>query len=173
MSDVREIPGYYYGTTLISRPSRDIYCTYKMADKEKKKYFKIQPRSTAPASAAYSSHNVKRRRLKDEQEAAAAKIVKRQQNQIRRCRLLEAPLAGGILAREQSYGSQNVDSASIYAGGLVNRGSMGWRHNSDRVCSHLWAIGPRLNISPGMIDVYSGSVALSSIFFNSLKYSDK
>ncbi|KAI3327630.1 hypothetical protein HD806DRAFT_328652 [Xylariaceae sp. AK1471] len=83
-----EIPGYYY-------------------DSEKGRYFKVENSKTAPTSAAWSTDNVKKRRLRDEDEAAARRHLNLAKNRIRRARALNEPLMGGFFARE--YGAMKSD----------------------------------------------------------------
>ncbi|KAI6716733.1 hypothetical protein JHW43_000685 [Diplocarpon mali] len=98
---IRDIPGYYF-------------------DNEKNKYFKIQPQG--PASSAYSERDVKRRKLRDENEVAIVKEKQRQAGRIQRSKILEDPLFGGVLTRE--YGYAGFDPAVIVAGGLMRCGTL-------------------------------------------------
>ncbi|KAH9217233.1 hypothetical protein DL95DRAFT_522175 [Leptodontidium sp. 2 PMI_412] len=98
---VGDIPGMYY-------------------DQDKQKYFKIQPSSAGPASSVYSSQDVKRRKLRDEKEAKAARDQARQKHRIQQSKLLTEPLIGGALQRE--YGNDGLEPAKILAGGLVRQG---------------------------------------------------
>jgi hypothetical protein len=88
-------------------------------DKEKKKYFKIQ--NNSPASSAYSSQDVKRRKTRDEKNEERAEEAARQRGCIRRSRILEAPLAGQILSRELGQCGR-LDAAQIFSQGLVPQG---------------------------------------------------
>jgi hypothetical protein len=108
--------------------SAHIYQTYAnnfSADQEKGKYFKIRAPGTAPAASAYSSEDVKRRKLIDERTQALEKEVIRQKGRIRRSIL--DPLAGGILRREYGRGSVSVEGPRIFANGLIPQGW--WRED--------------------------------------------
>jgi hypothetical protein len=91
-------------------------------DRGKNKYFKIQASSTAPASSAYSSQDVKRRKLQDERSEAVAFGIAQQRGRIQRARILQEPVMGGFLAREQ--GHLRLDASQIFAAGLYEHGSV-------------------------------------------------
>ncbi|KAI0536885.1 hypothetical protein GGR58DRAFT_473648 [Xylaria digitata] len=96
------IPGYYY-------------------DPEKRRYFKVENSRTAPTDAAWSSHNVKRRKLRDEDAATALQHLNLTKSRIRRARVLYEPLTGGFFARE--YGSMKDDmQAACFVDGLRSKG---------------------------------------------------
>ncbi|KAI1751173.1 hypothetical protein F4782DRAFT_506067 [Xylaria castorea] len=96
------IPGYYY-------------------DPEKKRYFKVENSKTAPTNSAWSSNNVKRRKLRDEDAATALRHLNLAKSRIRRARVLHEPLTGGFFARE--YGAIKDDmQAACFVDGLRNKG---------------------------------------------------
>jgi hypothetical protein len=98
--------------TLFPHDTKVIICQpLTLADAEKKKYFKIQASSQAPASSAYSSRDVKRRKIKAERSAAQARETASHKDRIRRSKVLGAPLAGGFLERECGYGDLGTCSA--------------------------------------------------------------
>lgn len=135
MGYVGELPGMYYGIL----PAH-IYQTYAnnfFADQEKGKYFKIQAAGAAPATSAYSSEDVKRRKLIDERTQAVEKEVIRQKGRIRRS-LLDS-LAGGILRREYGRGNVSLEGPRIFASGLVPQGW--WREDPP--------FGAIFNVDPG------------------------
>ncbi|ORY64057.1 uncharacterized protein BCR38DRAFT_205761 [Pseudomassariella vexata] len=104
MSAKMDIPGYYY-------------------DPEKKRYFKVENSKTAPAASTWSTDKVKRRKLEDEEAAAALQRMKLNKDRIRRSQVLQEPLVGGFLARE--FGSVEVDvRPSAFARELLEKGSM-------------------------------------------------
>jgi len=117
-SQIRDIPGYYYGKSRIKGLALyNLLIRHK--DKEKKKYFKIQ--NNSPASSAYSSQDVKRRKTRDEKNEERAEEAFRQRGRIQRSKILDAPLAGQILSRELGqYG--RLDAAHVYSRGLVPQG---------------------------------------------------
>ncbi|RFU32659.1 hypothetical protein B7463_g3679, partial [Scytalidium lignicola] len=94
----RDIPGYYY-------------------DPEKNKYFKIQNSNAAPATAPYSSENVKRRKVQDQEAKEVVLRLARRRRYLRKSKLLEDPLSGGFLAREYGHRRQGIVE-SIFAGDL-------------------------------------------------------
>ncbi|EDN96721.1 hypothetical protein SS1G_01647 [Sclerotinia sclerotiorum 1980 UF-70] len=104
MSQAPELPGYYY-------------------DSEKKKYFKIQ--ANAPSSSAYSSQDVKRRKIDDENNKAQSLKVQRNVGRIKRARILEAPISGGFLSREFGQPCLDTVAASSYAQNLIKTGDTG------------------------------------------------
>ncbi|KAK4038935.1 hypothetical protein C8A01DRAFT_17014 [Parachaetomium inaequale] len=78
----REIPGFYY-------------------DSAKRKYFRIEDSRTAPAQAAWSAQNVKRRAVEREEDVRKRERARSLAGRVRRARVLEGvPLMGGLLARE-------------------------------------------------------------------------
>ncbi|KAI0422394.1 plasma-membrane proton-e [Xylaria grammica] len=90
-------------------------------DPEKQRYFKVENGKTAPTNAAWSSTNVKRRKLRDEDAATALQHLNLAKSRIRRARVLHEPLTGGFFARE--YGAVKDDMrGSCFAEGLTNKG---------------------------------------------------
>ncbi|KAJ8071090.1 hypothetical protein OCU04_001433 [Sclerotinia nivalis] len=129
MSQAPELPGYYY-------------------DSEKKKYFKVQ--ANAPSSSAYSSQDVKRRKIDDENTKAQSLKVQRNVGRIKRARILEAPIAGGFLSREFGQPCLDTVAASSYAQTLIKTGDTGYWRNLNG--AQLFAVvpqgsGPFLNFS--------------------------
>ncbi|KAI1825100.1 hypothetical protein F4861DRAFT_503106 [Xylaria intraflava] len=98
-----DIPGYYY-------------------DPEKGRYFKVERGQTAPANAAWSADNVKKRRAVDEQAAASSRRRQIIKDRIVRARVLNEPLTGGFFAREYGVLEADVQVAS-FALGLRDIGS--------------------------------------------------
>ncbi|KAI0485683.1 hypothetical protein F4859DRAFT_391992 [Xylaria cf. heliscus] len=127
------IPGYYY-------------------DPEKKRYFKVENSKTAPTDAAWSSSNVKRRKLRDEDAATALRHLNLARSRIRRARVLNEPLTGGFFARE--YGAVKDDmQAACFVDGLRNKGcaQLGYGTQVKRMC----VVGS--DHKTGMCTVYTGS----------------
>ena len=120
MGYVGELAGMYYGIFFFWRASSLQTSTNVSADQEKGKYFKIQATGAAPATSAYSSADVKRRKLMDGRTQAVKKEALRQKGRIRRSIL--DPLTGGILRREYGKGGQGLDGPQIFAKGLVSQG---------------------------------------------------
>lgn len=129
-----------------------------LLDKEKRKYFKIQASGSAPANSAYSNQDVKRRKLRDERDAATAREKQRQKGRIRHPRILEEPLTGGILRRECGHG--NVDSAKVFAGGLVRRGYVPQApvNPLDQESSPMFTICHRPDLGACVVDVAGGKL---------------
>ncbi|RYP22556.1 hypothetical protein DL765_001614 [Monosporascus sp. GIB2] len=104
MTSTLKIPGYYY-------------------DEEKKKYFKVEKSNTAPSNAVWSSDNVKKRRLEDEEAAKAIRRMTLDKSRVARAKILNHPLAGGFLDCE--FGRPRPDVASAgFAEGLVDKGRL-------------------------------------------------
>ncbi|KAI0479079.1 hypothetical protein GGR56DRAFT_633394 [Xylariaceae sp. FL0804] len=111
-----EIPGYYYDTS-------------------KGRYFKIEKTGTAPRQAAWSSDNVKKRRLEDDEAAATQRHRNLTKSRITRSKALSNPLMGGFLARECGDEIRDVPAAS-FARGLLEKGQLPladarWRSNAN------------------------------------------
>ncbi|KAI0862553.1 hypothetical protein F4860DRAFT_472379 [Xylaria cubensis] len=131
------IPGYYY-------------------DAEKKRYFKVENSKTAPTSAAWSSHNVKRRKLRDEDAATALRHLNLAKSRIKRARVLHEPLTGGFFARE--YGAMKDDmQAACYVDGLRNKGCIPMGLPVKRIC----VVGS--DYKTGISAVYAATVS-DSVF---------
>ncbi|PVH82956.1 hypothetical protein DL98DRAFT_513634 [Cadophora sp. DSE1049] len=127
------IPGMYYDT-------------------KNEKYFAIQANYAAPASSAYSNQDVKRRKLRDEKEAEAAKKKERQARRIRQARILQEPLAGGSLRRES--GLDGFDPAQILAGGLVRQGHHTIIAPTDQeVGSGTFSIGHKPEVGSSVVEL--------------------
>ncbi|EGY22512.1 hypothetical protein VD0002_g3977 [Verticillium dahliae] len=108
------LPGYYY-------------------DEVKKKYFKIEKSHSAPASAAWSAANVKRRKLENEHTAAKHARSERTKRNVKRARALREPLLGGFLDRQLGIGAPDAEvSAAVWALGLVDRHHVGFVDDSRR-----------------------------------------
>ncbi|KAI2784074.1 hypothetical protein F4815DRAFT_456716 [Daldinia loculata] len=100
----REIPGYYW-------------------DKDKKRYFKIEQRKTAPSNAAWSSDSVKKRKIEDTEAAEHAHQVALNKKRIVRSETLEHPLIGGFLNRELGVPRRD-HIATSFAHGIVEKGAV-------------------------------------------------
>ena len=72
------------------------------------------------SSAAYSTTDVKRRKIRDERAEENTFRMARRKGRIQRSRILDNPIAGGFLAREHGLGE--VDVSCIVADGLVRVG---------------------------------------------------
>ncbi|RYP76804.1 hypothetical protein DL771_001540 [Monosporascus sp. 5C6A] len=104
MTSTLKIPGYYY-------------------DEEKGKYFKVEKSNTAPSNAVWSSDNVKKRRLEDEEAAKAIRRMTLDKSRVARAKVLDHPLAGGFLDCE--FGRPRPDVAPAgFAEGLVDKGKL-------------------------------------------------
>ncbi len=93
------------------------------ADEEKKKYFKIEKSNTAPSGAAWSSDNVKKRRLEDEEAVKAIRHMTLDKCRITRASIFDHPITGGFLDREFGRLRPDVVQAS-FAQGLVDKGKL-------------------------------------------------
>jgi hypothetical protein len=123
-------------------------------DKEKKKYFKIQTSSAAPASSAYSSQDVKRRKTRCERAEARALSIARQRGRMKRSKIMAEPLAGGLLTREN--GQHGLDTAQILAGGLVPQGYISSMLQFSSCSDPLFAFGHRPDLGPSISDLWIG-----------------
>jgi hypothetical protein len=145
MGFVGEIPGMYYGN-LPQVPTSPQTYTNLYIDQQKGKYFKIQ--ANAPSKAAYSSYDIKRRKLEDVRTKAVADEKARQRGRIRRP--MQEPLSSGVLARE--YGNKGcLDSPRIFAKGLVFQG-----YSSDeswQSFNFIFGVQERSDLGPGMINL--------------------
>ncbi|KAM0335196.1 hypothetical protein ACHAQA_000238 [Verticillium albo-atrum] len=94
------LPGYYY-------------------DEVKKKYFKIENSHSAPASAAWSATNVKRRKTEGQRAAFRHERAESIKRHVKRARVLREPLLGGFLNRELGIGGPDADvPAAAWVAGL-------------------------------------------------------
>ncbi|OTB11318.1 hypothetical protein K445DRAFT_322103 [Daldinia sp. EC12] len=100
----REIPGYYW-------------------DADKKRYFKIEQRKTAPRNAAWSSDSVKKRKLEDAEATEKARQNALNKKRVVRSETLEHPLIGGFLQRELGIHRRDHIAAS-FAHGIVEKGAV-------------------------------------------------
>ncbi|KAL8397781.1 hypothetical protein RB594_004479 [Gaeumannomyces avenae] len=92
MASPMQIPGYYY-------------------DEEKRKYFKIERNATAPASAAWSDRNVRKRKADAADAAAARRAAAVAATRVRRAPALADPVVGGLLRRELGGGGDGDGDA--------------------------------------------------------------
>lgn len=123
-------------------------------DKERKKYFKIQSNGAAPPSSAYSQQDVKKRKLNDKKAELRALVVARDKGRIKRSGILSAPLAGGLLSREN--GQDVLDTAQILAGGLVAQGYISAMMQFSSCSSPIFAFGHRPDLGPSISDLWIG-----------------
>ncbi|RDW83196.1 hypothetical protein BP5796_04687 [Coleophoma crateriformis] len=143
-----DIPGYYY-------------------DQDKKKYFKIQ---AGTSGSAYSSRDVKRRKVLDAEAEAASERSARQQGRIRRSAILNAPSAGGILEREYGRSRQDDVNASVLARGLCQQNDLKWNRVMlsgvppiRPIINPIFAIHQRPDIGVSTADYHLGMVAVGLI----------
>jgi hypothetical protein len=160
---MREIPGFYYGTChyqprLIPSPRRS---SDSFSDEEKKRYFKVESSQTAPATSAWSSDSVKKRKLESKEATAALQRLGLEKSLVKRSPLLGDPLVGGAYVREHGVPRRGVPEAS-YARGFVEKGSMPLkdaRWGSNGNLSHLCVIGADRKTGLGV--AYASKPALS------------
>jgi len=152
--EVLEIPGYYYGIAAALCFFYVRALTWKRADKEKKKYFKVQASSTAPPTSSYSSQDVKRRKTRDERAEARALGMVRRKGCIQRSKVLEAPSAGGFLARE--HGQGGLDGAQVFVGGLAPQGYIPSMLQFSSCSDPLFTMDHRPDLGPSMVDLRIG-----------------
>jgi hypothetical protein len=137
-------------------------------DKERKKYFKIQPNGGAPASSAYSSQDVKRRKTRDERAEARALGIVRQRGRIKRSKMMANSFAGGLLSRESGHGS--LDTAQVLAEGLVPQGYISSLTQFSACSSPLFVFSHRPDLGPSISDLWIGKPpSLSSVILQSFQ----
>ncbi|KAI8955875.1 plasma-membrane proton-e [Xylaria longipes] len=128
-------------------------------DPGKKRYFKVENSRTAPTNAAWSSNNVKRRKLRDDDAATALRHLNLSKSRIRRARVLREPLTGGFFARE--YGAMKDDmQAACFVEGLRNKGCIPVGEGMQ--VNHMCVAGA--DHKTGMYTVYAGNVASVPIY---------
>lgn len=71
-----------------------------LSDEEKRRYFKIESGTTAPASALYNATNVNKRKIQDAAQSEARKRQEVLANHVKPARVLGDPLTGGRLMHE-------------------------------------------------------------------------
>jgi hypothetical protein len=107
----------------------------KNEDPEKKKYFKIEKSSTAPAGASWSTEAVQRRQQQERAGRAARQRAHILQNHIRRSPVQRDATSSALLARETEARRTGVDAAwnradeghlgaAVWASGVVAKGSV-------------------------------------------------
>ena len=111
--------------------SRRILLTWTI-DTEKRKYFKIEKSHTAPSAAAWSSDEVKRRKIQDRAGQAARQREYLVRNHIKRSGLARDIVTSGVLARELGEGraaelgrgrAEDGDvGAAAWSAGVVEKG---------------------------------------------------
>lgn len=150
---VRSIPGYYCSSPLLLHGRlADVF----IVDKEKNKYFKIKPNGGAPANTAYSSQDVKKRKVREVRAAARELAVARQQGRIKRSKLLAEPLCGGLLAREN--GQVKLDTAQILAREFLPQGRMVTlsQFRNRGYSAPVFDLVYRPDLGPSASDIYIG-----------------
>jgi hypothetical protein len=123
-------------------------------DRDKKKYFKIQASSAAPATSAYSSHDVKRRQLEDARAEASRLSMARQRGRIRRSRAVDDPTLSRLLAEKESYSYSAASQALV--GGFLQDGTLNRTTIFPSNYSPLFDVDPRFDIDPSLIDIRLG-----------------
>ncbi|KAI1781055.1 hypothetical protein F4818DRAFT_24943 [Hypoxylon cercidicola] len=92
-------------------------------DEKKRRYFKVERGGTAPTGAAWSSDNVKKRKLEDAASAEATRKLNLNKNRIVRSRAVNQLLMGGFFARECGETVRDLPAAA-FAQGLVDKGQI-------------------------------------------------
>ncbi|KAJ2973676.1 hypothetical protein NUW58_g8880 [Xylaria curta] len=143
MAPTIDIPGYYY-------------------DSEKRRYFKIENSKTAPTNASWSSKNVLKRKLHEEDAAAAQRYFDLAKSRVTRARVLNDAVTGGFFARE--YGAMKDDmQAACFAAGLVDKGHVPLvrGRNREMQVKHICAVGS--DYKTGLCPVYAGTLPTSAV----------
>ncbi|KAI1343992.1 hypothetical protein F5Y15DRAFT_368721 [Xylariaceae sp. FL0016] len=99
-----DIPGYYF-------------------DPVTGRYYKIEKSGTAPANAAWSADNVKKRRLQDKKSAAAVHRRNLTKKRVTRSEALKNPLIAGFLDRHIGHARPDLPAAA-FASGMLEKGQM-------------------------------------------------
>lgn len=102
----------------------------------KKKYFKIEPSTTAPSGAAWSADNVKRRKLEEKKTQVVQRHLEMRKGTIQHCRALLNPLTGGFLARELGRASKDLPAA-CWTLGLQEKGSVPFHDWSESITANI------------------------------------
>lgn len=151
---ILDLPGYYYGNVKILSKLL-INSSDCQIDSEKRKYFKIQASSTAPASSAYSSSRVKRLKTRDQRTIDRDAMLARQKGQIQRSKVIKNSLAGGLV--ERAHGRSNgMDTAQIFAAGMLPQGSLSGMTRFSDCSDPLFDIDHRTDLGPSMVDIRMG-----------------
>lgn len=163
---VADIPGYYYGGTNISTLLSKQFSNAS-TDTEKQKYFKIQASSTAPSSSAYSSHDVKRRKTRDQRAEAREVIATRQKGRLRRSDLSQDFLYGGLV--ERALGRQvGINTAEIYAAGMVRQGRLRDLERFEYCGAPLFDVQVPTGLDSPIVDMTMGmnSLVFANFYFS-------
>ncbi|KAH8593292.1 hypothetical protein B0O99DRAFT_688872 [Bisporella sp. PMI_857] len=156
MNPPRDIPGYYYGEMAFRQSMISEVTNNSLPDKEKKKYFKVLPSGAGPATSAYSSRDVKKRRYDDAIAEAARVDLIRQKDRIRRSSYLEDPLFASTILRE--FGEPRLDVSQISAANLVQQGEVEI-NGSQGVAPSLFTAIPRPDLGPSIVDFFIASTS--------------
>ena len=151
---IRDIPGYYYGPLLPMFPPSSDKKSKIFLDKDKKKYFKIQPSGATPPTSIYSQQDIKKRKLTEEKAASRALTIARERGRIKRLKILSKSLAGGLLARE--IGQDGPDAAQILADGLVSQGYISAMMQFSSCSAPIFAFGHRPDLGASTSDLWIG-----------------
>jgi len=155
----REIPGFYYGT--LSHNHVHTRLTH-LADKEKKKYFAIRTNGSAASSSAYSSVDVKRRRIQDNKEKAAQ--AERERPRIRKSKYMNNALKAGLLERE--FGEYELDVPQIMLGGYNREKRVEIQGEKQTFnTSSIFAVRNRDDTDDSKIDICAASHGSIGTFF--------
>jgi hypothetical protein len=128
--------------------------TKLLLDPLKNKYFAVQ--KGAPESAAYSSQDVKRRRLNEERSMREAAQAKRQILRIRHAQILENQFSSGFLLREQGQ-THSFNVSNIFASGLIPQPEIHAPESQfPALRNPLFAIEPRRDLGASIVDFQIG-----------------
>ncbi|KAL3427545.1 hypothetical protein PVAG01_01053 [Phlyctema vagabunda] len=147
---VRQIPGYYY-------------------DQEKKKYFKV---TSGTGNSAYSSRDVKRRKVQDADAVETAHRAMREKDRIKRSKIMLSASAGGFLS--SSYGHTRLGLVSeVFASQLVEQPKAPWAIDGGealigaRIINPIFDIQHRSDLGPSTSDCHlSFQNVMASFRFN-------
>jgi hypothetical protein len=123
-------------------------------DKEKRKYFKIQASGAAPASSAYSSQDVKRRKLEDATNEALALGKAQLARRIKRSAASRDISLSELLAEREIYSP--LSASQIFAGGLVEQSSFFDDEAMNRECTPFFEIDPQFHTGPSRVTIRIG-----------------
>jgi hypothetical protein len=120
----------------------------------KNRYFAVQ--KGVPASVAYSSQDVKRRRLNEERCMREAAQAKKEVLRIRHAQILEYQFCNGFLSREQGQ-ARSLDVSNIFAQGLIPQPVIQTPESQFRTLRNpVFAMVPRRDLGASTVDFQIG-----------------
>ena len=116
-----------------------------------------------PVSSAYSSSDVKRRKISEHAAKLREALLLRQRGYIKKSKISQIALVGGHLERSLAR-LGHIDDSQIYASGLIEQGNLSPSAQFVLCNDPLFDIEHRRDLGEGIVDVRMGKYFIFTSF---------